>query len=459
MVIPRIMVAGTHSGVGKTTITLALMAALSRRGLKIQGFKVGPDYIDPGYHTAVTGRPSRNLDAWMAGVDGMLELLERGSTGADMAIIEGVMGYYDGRKLDSFSGSSAEIARITNTPVLLVVDVAGMAETAAAVVRGFQSLDAAGNIVGIIVNRVGSQGHFALVQRAIETVAHLPVVGYLLKNPAIEMPERHLGLLPAIERGSMTALWERMADQISHTFDWPRIMRLAYSAREAPRPHGQMFSGMPKRSVGKVAVARDAAFNFYYPENLELLEDAGLEVAPFSPLAGEEIPSDADALYLGGGFPEEFLGTLSDAPYLAELRRRLDRGLPTLAECGGYMYLGESITNHAGETYPMASVLPIRVAMQRTLAALGYREIESLVDSPVLAAGEMARGHEFHYSRAIFVNDAKPSGYRIKGWKGQGQDGVANSQLAAGYAHLYFPSNLHMARRLADHAVAYRQQH
>jgi cobyrinic acid a,c-diamide synthase len=273
------------------------------------------------------------------------------------------------------------------------------------------------------------------------------------------MPERHLGLLPAVERGSLAPLWERMADQISDTFDWSRILCMAQSAQEAPKPQQRMFSGLPQRVVGKVAVARDAAFNFYYPENLELLEESGLEVVPFSPLAGDEIPRDADALYLGGGFPEEFLGTLSDVRYLSELRRRLHQGLPTLAECGGYMYLGESITDHAGKTHPMAAVLPIRVVMQRKLAALGYREIESLVDSPILAVGEKVRGHEFHYSTATFINGAEPSGYWIKGWKGAGKDGVANSQLAAGYAHLYFPSNFQMAARLADHVTAFHRHH
>ncbi|MHB1957366.1 MAG: cobyrinate a,c-diamide synthase [Sulfobacillus sp.] len=456
MRIPRIMVAGTHSGVGKTTVAVALMAALKRRGFVVQGFKAGPDYIDPGYHTAVTGRPSRNLDTWMTGSDGVLEILERGSRGSEISVIEGVMGYYDGKDVDSLIGSTAEVAQLTASPVLLVVDVSGMAQSVAAVVKGFKSLDATGRIVGVLANRVGSEGHYAMVKRAIEALAHVPVVGYMSSNSAVEMPERHLGLLPAIERGELTPLWDRLASAVEKTVNLDQIVKWAQMAGPPPSPGQRVFSGIRQPATALLAVARDAAFNFYYPENLELLGEAGLEIREFSPLAGEPLPSDADALYLGGGFPEEYLRDLSQPLYLNDVRNRLALGLPTVAECGGYMYLGDAIQDHEGTAFPMVSSIPIRTTMQQRLVALGYREVLALVDNPILTVGQKARGHEFHYSSVEFLDGQEPSAYMTQGWRRVGRDGVARAYLTAGYTHLHFFSNPSIAERLHQFATAYR---
>ncbi|WP_206922079.1 cobyrinate a,c-diamide synthase [Alicyclobacillus suci] len=450
---PRLVIAGTNSGAGKTTIALGLMAALARRGLCVQGFKVGPDYIDSAYHTALTHRPSRNLDMWMMPKDSVREIFHRGSEGADISVIEGVMGLYDGKQPLSDEGSTAEVSRLLQAPVILVVNAASMARSAAAVVLGFQQLDPQVPLAGVIVNRVGSKGHYALVKAAIEAVCQVPVLGYLERHDHLVIPERHLGLLPAIERGELNDLFDGLADAMEATVDLDLLVELAADAADWQAPPATLFVGAPVPPFVKIAVARDSAFNFYYPENLELLAWYGAALQYFSPLAGELLPEDADGLYIGGGFPEEFAERLAEQSALqAQIRARIANGLPTFAECGGFMWLTESLRDKSGATHQMVGAIPARVQMQATRAALGYREVTALMDTLLLGKGETARGHEFHYSTVAQTCSKDEAGiwphaYAAKGLRGEKPEGFACGNLLAGYTHLHFASNPQMIRR------------
>ncbi|CAM3937807.1 cobyrinate a,c-diamide synthase [Alicyclobacillus pomorum] len=457
----RIVIAGTNSGAGKTTVTLGLMAALRKRNLSVQGFKVGPDYIDPSYHTVLTGRPSRNLDTWMMEPGVVREVFHRGSEGADVSVIEGVMGMYDGKDPLTNTGSTAEVSRLLRAPVLLVVNVASMARSAAAVVLGFQQLDPKVQVVGVIVNRVGSHGHYELVKAAIEQVCRVPVVGYLTKQETLQIPERHLGLIPALERGEMNNLFDTLADAVEATVDVERVLQLASQAAPWEVPEPTLFVGEQHQPVTTIAVARDRAFNFYYPENLELLEWYGARLAEFRPLDGEPIPEDADGVYIGGGFPEEFAATLSRCTAMKDsLRHAVADGMPVFAECGGFMYLTESLTDKQGETHPMAGIVPASVAMQSRLAALGYREVTAIRDTLLLREGEHARGHEFHYSTASYHNPEHwPYAYETEGLRGRKLEGYAQANVLAGYTHLHFASNPRIAERFVVACKQYKDQH
>ncbi|USG64528.1 cobyrinate a,c-diamide synthase [Brevibacillus ruminantium] len=456
----RLVIAGTGSGAGKTTVTIGLMAALKRRGHVVQGFKCGPDYIDPTYHTAVTGRVSRNLDSWMLDHHTMKEIFARGSNGSDIAIIEGVMGMYDGKDPTNDKGSTAEISILTKTPVLLVINAQSMARSAAAIVKGFQMLNQQARIVGVIANKVGSEGHYKIVKTAIEQECGVPVVGYLKRESDLEIPERHLGLVPSVERGELNPLFERLAELIADTVDLDQIWELAKTEPLSVEP--RMFAAVPLGEAGhppseaagedlvKIAVAKDPAFHFYYPENFELLQAYGAKLLFFSPLAGEPVPEDADGLYIGGGFPEEFAAELSrNEAVLASFRKAIRSGLPTLAECGGFMYLTEAIETTDGSSYPMVGLIKGKVTMQKRLAALGYREITGTANNFLLGSDEQAKGHEFHYS--IFAADSElPCAYQTKGMRGSKSEGYAQDNLVAGYTHLHFASNPGLAKRWVE---------
>lgn len=456
----RLVIAGTQSGSGKTTLTLGLMAALQRRGYIVQGFKVGPDYIDPSYHTAVTGRKARNLDTWMMGEAGVREVFTRGSQGADVSIIEGVMGMYDGKDPLSNTGSTAEMSNLLQAPVLLVLNVASMARSAAAVVLGFQQLDPTVQIAGVLVNRVGSKGHYQLVKAAIEQMCGIPVLGYLTRQAELEIPERHLGLIPALERGEINPLFDALATAIEATVDLDAVYQLAVSATAWTAPAPVLFAGQPREAVVTLAVARDGAFNFYYAENLELLAWYGARLRFFSPLQGESLPADADGLYLGGGFPEEYAHVLSEqTQFRQDLHAAMANQLPVFAECGGLMYLTEQLTTRDGSTVPMAGLIPAQVKMEAKLAALGYREVTALCDTLLLQRGERARGHEFHYSSLEQVDTGTwPFAYEAVGLRGVKQEGYATGQLLAGYTHLHFASNPQMVERFIAACAAYRAE-
>ncbi|MGG7619164.1 cobyrinate a,c-diamide synthase [Bacillus coreaensis] len=433
----RLVIAGTGSGVGKTTLTIGLMSAFKKKGLVVQGFKCGPDYIDPTYHTAVTGRPSRNLDSWMLNHELVKEIAVRGSKGADISIIEGVMGFYDGKSPTSNDGTTAEISVITKSPVVLVVNCASMARSAAAIVKGFQAFSDDVNIVAVIANRVGSVGHYKLVKAAVEQECGIPVIGYLKREDELTIPERHLGLIPSIERGELEPFFQKLGDFVLETIDVDKLYELAL-APELVLQEEQL--GRTKAKDIRIAIARDAAFNFYYQENLELLESYGAELVEFSPLKGESLPEQIDGLYLGGGFPEEFAQELTELEEVKySIKHAIENGLPTLAECGGFMYLTDAIETTEGESFPMVGLIPGVVKMHKNLAALGYREITG-EEGNFLFQGDLgAKGHEFHYS-TFHPTSKLPPAYQTKGMRGMKKEGFLTRNLVAGYTHLHFGS-------------------
>ncbi|MFB9758111.1 cobyrinate a,c-diamide synthase [Ectobacillus funiculus] len=440
----RLVIAGTGSGVGKTTLTIGLMAAFQKKGFTVQGFKCGPDYIDPTYHTAVTDRPSRNVDSWMLSHEMVQEIVQRGSEGADVSIIEGVMGFFDGKSPTSNAGTTAEISMITKSPVILVVNCASMARSAAAIVKGFQCFAEGPNIVGVIANRVGSEGHFRLVQAAIEQECGIPVVGYLKRDEELAIPERHLGLVPSIERGELDSFFQRLGDLVLETIDIEKLYELA-KAPQLSVSHSQFQRGETKSNSVRIAIAKDAAFNFYYKENLELLQSYGAELVEFSPLKGDVLPSNIHGLYIGGGFPEEFAEELAGQEAVKQsIRIAIENGLPTLAECGGFMFLTEAIEETNGRKHEMVGIIPGSVKMQNKLAALGYREITGAEGNFLLEQGVSAKGHEFHYS--VFQPKGEiPYAYETKGMRGKKREGYMKENLIAGYTHFHFGSCPQMA--------------
>ncbi|WP_416151942.1 cobyrinate a,c-diamide synthase [Salipaludibacillus sp. HK11] len=450
----RLVIAGIASGVGKTTITVGLMAAFKQRGLTIQGFKCGPDYIDPTYHTEVSRRQARNLDSWMFDEETLKEVLHKGSQGADISLIEGVMGFYDGKDPSSDKGSTADISVITDSPVLLVVPCGALARSAAAIVKGFQLLNEQANIVGVIANQVGSKGHYLLVKEAVEKECHIPVVGYMTKDANLSMPERHLGLIPSIERGELAPYFEQLGNVISETIDLDHLYKLAVTS-PVIKNESELFQQKRDACV-KIAVAKDKAFNFYYKENLELLEAAGAEIVYFSPLSGQSLPDNVDGLYLGGGFPEEYAEELSQFKEMqTSIAEAIDKGMPTFAECGGFMFLCESITTSNQDQYSMVGVLPGAVTMTDRLAAIGYREVTGLNENFLLPIGETVKGHEFHYSTHT-SSEMITAAFQTTGRKGTKEEGQINNNLVAGYTHLHFASCPSIAERWVNRCLEWK---
>ncbi len=371
--IPRIVIAGTHSGVGKTTIATALMAAFHRRGLRVQPFKVGPDFIDPGFHEVACGRKSRNLDAWMLSRTANIEILARACADADLALIEGVMGLFDGREANAESGSTAEMAKWLGAPVLLVVDASAMARSAAALVSGFETFDPALNLAGVLFNRIGGQRHADLLRDAVASRGLSKPLGFLPRNDKIAMPSRHLGLTMASEALTVTGL-DEMTDWVEKHVDLDALLALA--RQQSTDLIAPITTPSPQASRVRIGVARDAAFCFYYQDNLDLLSEAGAELVDFSPIIDQALPADLGGLYLGGGYPEIHAAALSEnRPMLAAIRDFAQSGAPVYAECGGFMYLTEAIADSAGQEHTMVGLFPTRARMQTRLAALGYLEV------------------------------------------------------------------------------------
>ncbi len=471
---PRLIVAAPMSGSGKTTLTAGLIAALAGRGLRIAPFKVGPDYIDPSYHALAAGRPCHNLDAWMLPEGEVAALLAAQARDADLALIEGVMGLFDGASGDDDTGSAAHVARLTGAPVLLVLDVRAMARTAAALVRGLRDFDPRVRLAGVVLNRAGSERHAALVRVAVEAHVGVPVLGYLRRQEELSLPERHLGLVPTAEPGRWSAWLAAARAAVEQTVDLDRILEAARSAqgqepekrstKDTQGTKGQKadnpeLSTAPRRELKtqnsklktpRIAVAQDEAFSFLYQDNLDLLRAAGAELVGFSPLRDAGLPDGAGALYLCGGFPELYAAALAaNGAMRAAVRRAAEAGMPVYAECGGLMYLTETIVDQQGQTHPMAGVLPGRSLMTARLT-MGYRTVYAPADSWLWRAGETARGHEFHYSTWEAPPKLPPAYELLPGGlqRERRRDGACAGSVFASYVHLLFRAVPGLAGRL-----------
>ncbi|MDK2820518.1 MAG: cobyrinic acid a,c-diamide synthase [Clostridia bacterium] len=446
----RIIIAGTRSGVGKTTISTGIMAALSNMGLKVQGFKVGPDYIDPSYHVLATGRSSRNLDTFLLSPEMVLEVFEKTASQAYIAVVEGVMGLYDGRKGSGFNSSStAGIARLLAAPVLLIVDATSIGQSVAAEVLGYKALDPKVNLAGVILNKVSSDSHFELLRETIEDKTGIPVVGCFKRGALPTFPSRHLGLIPAVEQQGLKNIIEELAAVITANIDLAKIIKIATTDMPFSIRPSKYFIEAKAQFHEKIpiAVARDAAFNFYYQDSLEYLEALGAELIPFSPLEDTYLPEKISAVYIGGGFPEIFLEKLAaNKPILEDLRRRVINGMPVYAECGGLMYLTQQITDLDGCNWPMAGIIPASCIMQNKLVGLGYREAILLNNNLFGNKGDKVKGHEFHYSALIKDKNDLSAAYI---WKVNGSvryDGYASNNVLASYLHLHFLGNQKAAK-------------
>lgn len=383
----KILIAAASSGTGKTTVTLGIMHALKKRGLRVQPFKVGPDYIDTNYHQAITGVASINLDSFLIDDDAMLAaLFEKHGQSADISVIEGVMGLFDGLGIDRDNSSTSFIAKCTKTPVILVVDGKAISTSAAAIVDGFNRFDPELTIAGVIINRVASENHFSLIKGAIERYTDVPVLGYLPKNVAVALPERHLGLVPQEEMTELEVKWELLGDLIAEHVDLDRLLAISKTGAKLtvhpPEIQVPDFSGM------RVAYALDAAFHFYYQDNLDFIRSTGATLIPFSPLEEREVP-DADFIYIGGGFPEVFAERLAKNKSMREsILAAHEQGKPIYAECGGLMYLGSSLEMEA-ESYEMVGVFDGVSKMTTGLRKFGYCIAEPLEDTLLGKKGQL----------------------------------------------------------------------
>ncbi|MBI5026129.1 MAG: cobyrinate a,c-diamide synthase [Nitrospirae bacterium] len=462
-----LLIAGTHSGCGKTTITIGILAALKKRGFNVQPFKAGPDFIDPGLHRLITGSPSRNLDIWMCGKDYVVECFYKNTKEADIAIVEGVMGLFDGG-----DASTAAVAKTLGLPVLLIVDAHSMGESVAALVKGFATFDQRINIAGVIFNRVAGERHLGMLSDAIKEYTNVKVLGYLPKQTEFSIPERHLGLVVAEERPITYENIQRLAGAVLKYIDVDRIVEISRQSAEEGILQTANSSPVTRHSSLNIAIAYDKAFCFYYEDNLDLLKEAGAEIIAFSPLSDTKIPDNVDAIYIGGGYPELYAHALSrNESMLKAIHTWALSGKPLYAECGGLMYLSKGIYDFDGNFYRMAQVFPFETAMKKGRVNLGYREIQLKEDCTMGKRGDRLRGHEFHYSEIIEKTEDKKirsleegkriavksasisqllnfsTSYSVKDRRGQDiyNEGYRFKNTLASYVHIHFGSNPDMA--------------
>jgi len=458
-----LVIAGDRSGVGKTTVTLAILAYLSARDKRVQSFKVGPDYIDPMFHTAVTGLSCRNLDPVLTSPDYLQDCFKRHTQAAEWTVVEGVMGLFDGiyhpyhPTSRNDYGSTADVARILNLPVLLVLDCSRLSTSIAAIAYGYANLDPQVNIVGVILNKVASDRHLQLLTTALNSI-EMPILGVLMRDAVTAIPDRHLGLVPSEEISEIDRIFAKLADIAKTAFDWNQLLPLI-AHPNAPTTSSYLEFPQKQEQLSKVriAVARDKAFNFYYQDNLDLLTRLGAELVFWSPLADRNIPDNVRGLYFGGGFPEMFAQQLSKNKRVRQqLKQIIEADLPTYAECGGLMYLCEQLIDLQGQTWSMLGVIPSIVTMQAKLT-LGYRKAIALQDSSLFAAKQTIIGHEFHRSKLL--SDPQSPQWQLQGVHQSSLatlEGWNIRQVHASYLHLHWGADDSIPRRFIEHCRNYK---
>lgn len=493
-----LIVAGERSGVGKTTVTLALLAALERRGKHVQSFKVGPDYIDPMFHRSVTGRPCRNLDPVLTSETYVQQCFARHTQAVDYALIEGVMGLFDGATGENDWASTAHVARLLELPVLLVLDCSRLARSIAAIAHGYQTFEPQLKIAGWVLNRVGSDRHLELLRAALAPL-HLPILGVLHRQDGVTIPDRHLGLVPTAELPGLRSLLDQFAHIGEACFEWAHLLpllrtgnlenqevipgspspstgggrgnslrnvevaaaRTCNSKPNASPGNIKLFSSVASSKMVRLAIAQDPAFSFYYADNLDLLEQLGAELLPWSPLSDPALPDGTQGLYFGGGFPEQFAQNLAENTLARDaVCVAIRSGMPTYAECGGLMYLGQSLGDLGGQDFPMVGVLPTTTVMAPRLT-LGYRQAIALQNSPLISMGTTVWGHEFHRSRLTTEPEA-PLFRTLRFAQDQAEIGIPEGwqiyQLHASYVHLHWGDRPKIPQRFLQHCAAWQRQ-
>lgn len=494
-----IIISAPHSGSGKTTVTLGIMECLKRRGLRVAPFKVGPDFIDPGYHRLVTGRPSVNLDGWMCSAEFVLDTFCLHGEDADISVIEGVMGLFDGISGKQDAGSTAEIAKMIGAPVILVVDARSQARSAAALVKGFAEFDPEVRVAGVIFNNVGSDSHARILREAVESLGTgVKVVGCLPRDEILQIPSRHLGLMTVEENPLPEEFLDHLVEVIWDNLDLGLLWAAGTShgaEQSLPFSWGQVNTDdFAAKSVepdpALIAVARDEAFCFVYEDNLRLLREAGAKIIEFSPLRDERLPEGVTGVYLPGGYPEIFADTLAENTAMkAELRKMIEGWMPVYAECGGFIYLTKGVAAYpvrkrsqtltfdkSGKTqkilpdmqtveetalplHEFAGVFPVSTRMLSRRRALGYREVELAADSILGPAGALARGHEFHYSEMGMMPARVKRSYRVsRNGVDLGMEGYRYKNCLASYIHLHFGSCQGMAAAFVENCRKYRNK-
>mgnify|MGYP000993950325 CR=1 FL=1 len=440
---PRLMVSGERSGVGKSTITVGIIAALNERGLDVQPFKTGPDFLDPMHHNEVTERRSRNLDTWM--FPGWVPYsFQSASAGADVSLVEGVMGLFDGFDGRSEEGSSAHLSKVLHCPVILVVDASATSRSAGALVKGFKTFDEETSVMGVIFNRVGGRRHLDMVEDSIQGLG-LVSLGGIPKNKDIALESRHLGLVPAKEMDN-TARYEGIRSLVEDNLDLDLMLEIASNAPSWDEVRESPLDAMGQFRLGH---ARDDSFNFYYQDNLDIMRSLGADIVEFSPTAGD-LPA-ADGYYFGGGYPELHLDELAANNSMKEaLAEKVQEDVPVYAECGGMMYLCKSVKGQDGLSRDMTGVFDATVEMTPRLQALGYVEATCVNDCVLSPAGGTVRGHVFHYSR-VASHSGERFSYRLSKDKGidGAADGFTKNNALASYLHLHFGSELRFAEEFA----------
>lgn len=440
----KILIAGTNSGVGKTTISLGIMQALTKRNMKVQPYKVGPDYIDPSYHTFITGRHSRNLDSYMLDDEKIKYILNESSKDADISVIEGVMGLYDGLGINLDSCTSSYTSKLLKAPVILVINAKAMAASVAAMVLGYKMLDENVKIGGVIVNNVKSKSHYEILKESIETYAKVEVLGYFPPNKEFSLESRHLGLVPSVEIDSLKVKFNSLADEIEKYIDIDRIIKISETDSVKSEFNLDDFVQKNKVEDKSIAIAYDKAFNFYYRENIELLDKLGLKIKFFSPIKDKEVPK-ADYIYIGGGFPEIFCEDLDKNKYMRNsIKEAHDKNIPIYAECGGLMYLGENMLDKDNKKYNMVGIFNGTSKMTSSLKRFGYCFGEAKEDTILAKRNQIIKGHEFHHSifesnePCAYIMRKERAGKIIDEWEG----GYSKNNTLATYLHTHFYNNL-----------------
>lgn len=450
----RILIGATSSGCGKTTITSGIIKALSDRGMKIQPYKVGPDYIDTSYHKLAAGITSRNLDNFILDTQEIKKIFSKNSKDVDISVVEGVMGFYDGYQADSDYCSTASMAKILDCPAILIIDGKGMASSAAAIVKGFKEFDKDVRLEGVIINNIGSDSHYNILKEAIEKNVEIKVLGRIPNVSEISLPSRHLGLVLGTEIEDAKEKVEKMAELVNKHIDIEKLLEIASDVSKLP----EISTEKKHKTNVKLGLALDKAFNFYYEDSLDILRDLGVEIINFSPLTDSSIP-DCHGLYFGGGYPEIFASELSSNTSMREsIKKAYQANMPIYGECGGLMYLGESLVDLEGNEYKMAALLKGKSKMTKGLKRFGYSKGVLLEDTIIGTKGQEVKGHEFHHS--TFETDLKPVyemqkvryDNKVDRWAG----GYKSKNTFASYLHTHFCSDYNLAYKFCEKMEEYR---